>query len=313
MSKSRDIADSAATINYIDGLTSDAQGQLDEKATLDGSPTFTGTVTATAFSGDGSGLTGVDSLPSQSGQSGKFLTTDGSAASWDAVDVSSEITGTLPVANGGTGATILTANSVLLGNGTSAPLAVAPSTSGNVLTSNGTTWQSTAPASAATPMNLTEISGSSVSGSSSIEFTNLDNSYDYYLLFINDLDIGSQQNPSLTYSSNNGSTYSYNAAASGNVRSFGLRSNGSWAGETDSSSTRIYTYSTQVTAYTYIYGIGNSEQVYFTTEYTSREHNSYYGYQMGRSNNSTTNINAIKLEFGGTAVGGAVYLYGVTI
>lgn len=145
MSKSRDIADSAATINYIDNLTSDAQSQINDKATLDGSPTFTGTVTATAFSGDGSGLTGVDSLPSQTGQSGKFLTTDGSAASWDAVDVSSEITGTLPVANGGTGATTLTANSVLLGNGTSAPLTVAPSTSGNVLTSNGTTWQSVAP------------------------------------------------------------------------------------------------------------------------------------------------------------------------
>ena len=35
MSKTRDIADSAATINYIDGLTSDAQTQLDGKATLD--------------------------------------------------------------------------------------------------------------------------------------------------------------------------------------------------------------------------------------------------------------------------------------
>ena len=82
MSKSRDIADSAAPINYIDGLTSDAQGQLNDKATLDGSPTFTGTVTATAFSGDGSGLTGVDSLPSQTGNNGLFLTTDGSTASW---------------------------------------------------------------------------------------------------------------------------------------------------------------------------------------------------------------------------------------
>jgi hypothetical protein len=56
------------------------------------------------------------------------------------------VTGTLPVANGGTGAATLTANNVILGNGTSAPLFVAPSTSGNVLTSNGTTWQSTAPA-----------------------------------------------------------------------------------------------------------------------------------------------------------------------
>ena len=53
----------------------------------------------------------------------------------------------LPVANGGTSLTTLTANNVILGNGTSAPTFVAPSTSGNVLTSNGTTWQSTAPAS----------------------------------------------------------------------------------------------------------------------------------------------------------------------
>jgi hypothetical protein len=40
----------------------------------------------------------------------------------------------------------LTANNVLLGNGTGAPLVVAPGTSGNVLTSNGTTWTSATPA-----------------------------------------------------------------------------------------------------------------------------------------------------------------------
>jgi hypothetical protein len=51
-----------------------------------------------------------------------------------------------PVANGGTGAATLTLNNVILGNGTSAPQFVAPGTSGNVLTSNGTTWQSTTPA-----------------------------------------------------------------------------------------------------------------------------------------------------------------------
>ena len=48
------------------------------------------------------------------------------------------------VAQGGTGATTLTANNVILGNGTSAVAFVAPSTSGNVLTSNGTTWTSAA-------------------------------------------------------------------------------------------------------------------------------------------------------------------------
>jgi len=51
-----------------------------------------------------------------------------------------------PVANGGTSLSTLTANNVILGNGTSAPLFVAPGTAGNVLTSNGTTWASTTPA-----------------------------------------------------------------------------------------------------------------------------------------------------------------------
>jgi hypothetical protein len=48
----------------------------------------------------------------------------------------------VPVANGGTGASTLTANAVLIGNGISAVTAVAAGTAGNVLTSNGTTWTS---------------------------------------------------------------------------------------------------------------------------------------------------------------------------
>jgi len=54
------------------------------------------------------------------------------------------LTGVVGVANGGTGASSLTANAVLLGNGTSAVQVVAPGTSGNILTSNGTTWVSSA-------------------------------------------------------------------------------------------------------------------------------------------------------------------------
>jgi hypothetical protein len=61
------------------------------------------------------------------------------------VNLTSGVTGTLPVANGGTGSATLTANNVLLGNGTSALQAVAPGTVGNVLTSDGTTWASSAP------------------------------------------------------------------------------------------------------------------------------------------------------------------------
>ena len=55
-------------------------------------------------------------------------------------------TGTLGVDQGGTGLTTLTANNVILGNGASNPTFVAPSTAGNVLVSDGTTWTSAAPA-----------------------------------------------------------------------------------------------------------------------------------------------------------------------
>lgn len=56
-----------------------------------------------------------------------------------------------PVANGGTGATTLVLNNVLLGNGTSAVQTVAPGATGNLLASNGTTWASAAPAAPAAP------------------------------------------------------------------------------------------------------------------------------------------------------------------
>ncbi len=52
----------------------------------------------------------------------------------------------LSVARGGSGAGTFSANAVLLGNGTSAFQVVAPGSNGNVLTSNGTTWTSAAPA-----------------------------------------------------------------------------------------------------------------------------------------------------------------------
>ena len=62
------------------------------------------------------------------------------------IDQTTDITGVTPVANGGTGASTLTANNVVVGNGTSAVGFVAPGTSGNVLTSNGSAWTSAAAA-----------------------------------------------------------------------------------------------------------------------------------------------------------------------
>jgi hypothetical protein len=54
------------------------------------------------------------------------------------------LTGIVAVSNGGTGANTISANAVVIGNGTSAVQTVAPGTSGNLLTSNGTNWTSTA-------------------------------------------------------------------------------------------------------------------------------------------------------------------------
>jgi hypothetical protein len=70
------------------------------------------------------------------------------------------------VANGGTGATSLTANNVLLGNGTSALQVVAPGTNGNVLTSNGTTWTSS-PAAATGVTSLSVATANGFAGTSS--------------------------------------------------------------------------------------------------------------------------------------------------
>ena len=87
-----------------------------------------------------------------------LITGERAVCAWNGSDfvkvassVVSALTGTLAVANGGTSLTTLTANNVILGNGASAPTFVAPSTSGNVLTSNGTTWQSTTPAAQVYP------------------------------------------------------------------------------------------------------------------------------------------------------------------
>jgi len=81
-------------------------------------------------------LTLGTALPIASGGTGSTSTTY--------ANLTANVTGTLPVANGGTGAATLTANNVILGNGSSAVAFVAPGTTGNLLTSNGTTWTSTA-------------------------------------------------------------------------------------------------------------------------------------------------------------------------
>lgn len=66
--------------------------------------------------------------------------------------------------NGGTGISAPTAGSVLVGNGASALSLVAPGASGNVLTSNGSTWTSAAPTGGGGGSGITSIGISSSTG-----------------------------------------------------------------------------------------------------------------------------------------------------
>jgi hypothetical protein len=60
-------------------------------------------------------------LPVQTGNATKYLQTDGTNASWDAISLSTaDITGVLPTANGGTGLSAFTANQVFYASSTSA-------------------------------------------------------------------------------------------------------------------------------------------------------------------------------------------------
>ena len=59
------------------------------------------------------------------------------APAWNEVALATGVSGTPPVGNGGTGATTLTANGALIGNGTSAIASVDMSTKGGLLAGDG--------------------------------------------------------------------------------------------------------------------------------------------------------------------------------
>jgi hypothetical protein len=128
-------SNSGGTVTSVSG-TGTVQGlSLSGTVTSSGNLTLGGSLSAVNLT---SQVTGT--LPVANGGTGTTSTTF--------ANLTTNVTGTLPVANGGTGAASLTANNVIIGNGTSAVQFVAPSTTGNVLTSNGTTWTSAAPGGA---------------------------------------------------------------------------------------------------------------------------------------------------------------------
>jgi len=69
----------------------------------------------------------------------QYLANTGSSnnPAWNEVALATGVSGTLPVGNGGTGGTSLTANGALIGNGTSAIASVDMSTKGGLLAGDG--------------------------------------------------------------------------------------------------------------------------------------------------------------------------------
>ena len=128
-------------------MQTNGSGVLSFAAAASGTVTSVAATVPTLLSISGSPITGAGTLAfTYSGTALPIANGGTGSTSTTYCSMTANVTGTLPVANGGTGAATFTANNVLLGNGTSALQVVAPSTSGNVLTSNGTTWQSATPA-----------------------------------------------------------------------------------------------------------------------------------------------------------------------
>lgn len=173
-------------------------------------------------------------LSKLAGAAGFLKSTGAAAPTWSAVSLTADVNGILPTANGGTGiayftaagptvartytfpdaaATVLTTNApvtvaqggtglatlttgnVILGAGTGNVTFVAPGTSGNVLTSNGSTWTSTTAAGGNDPRIITKAlsANQTISSATMAKVTNLDQTagvgtwvFQYYVLYRSD-------------------------------------------------------------------------------------------------------------------------------
>lgn len=197
------------------------------------------------------------------------------------------VAGTLNPANGGTGLTTLTANNVILGNGTSTPLFVAPGTSGNVLQSNGTTWISQAISTG----GLTLLATLSPSGVTSISATSLASSKAMFIVV--DLSETSSGFALAELSVNNGSSYSatqHPLSASSSI--YGQRGN-TWFSNMNINAKKISG------------GLGQSTALgVFCQQNALAE---------GDATVNSSTVNAIRFKnSGGTTMNGTIYIYGLT-
>ena len=181
------------------------------QAVLSGTLNVTGSVLL-----DGTaGASGQILLSAGNGNTPTWGAALGTMASQNATAVSitgGTITGItdLTVADGGTGASSITANSVILGNGTSALSGnlVAPSTSGNVLTSNGTTW-----VSSAAPTAITRATSQDTTSGTSITFSSIPSTVKRITMIFNGVSTNGGSNFQVQIGSGSTTTSGYNGVS----------------------------------------------------------------------------------------------------
>jgi hypothetical protein len=140
----------------IDNEFNSISGAISSKSDI-ASPTFTGTPAAPTATA-GSNTTQLANTAYVKAEITALSLGNMSTQAKTAVDITGgTIVGItdLAVADGGTGRSTLTANAVLVGNGTSGINSVSPGTAGNVLKSDGTAWTSAA---------VTTVSGLGLNG-----------------------------------------------------------------------------------------------------------------------------------------------------
>jgi len=199
------------TVTYV-GLSGGTTG-----LTMTGTPvTSVGTITIAgtlALANGGTGQTtaqaSMNSLAAAT-TSGYYLRGNGTNVVMAAL-AAADITGTISITQGGTGAATYTANNVLLGNGTSAFQTVAPGSSGNVLTSNGTTWESSS-ASVSGMVLLNTITLSAVS-SFSFSSTYVNSTYDDYMIVLSGVEVSGSPTVYMQFSGDSSSSYIANTYA----------------------------------------------------------------------------------------------------
>ena len=264
-------------------------------------------------------ITGTLSLAGKAIILGGNLTTSGAFASTftmtGTTTVTFPTTGTLlstattvTVPQGGTGLTTLTSGGVLVGNGTSAPSLVAPSTAGNVLTSDGGTWISSAPIGGG---GLVRIGGSTASAVSSIDFTNVfDSTYDKYVVSLQNI-TGSVASASLRMQIYVGGSF-LTANYLSNTESRGMTSSTFTATYTASSANAVLstTNHTNTSIEIYFSATQGSNYKYYNWEGTTLDQPLSKQASGFGLNTSTGAMTGFKIFFDSGTISGSVQIYG---